>query len=576
MRRRGALRRFLAVALAAAAAAAALPAAAAAHAVLESSSPAANESVPASPARVVLTFSEAPDAKLSLVKVFGADGKPVAGVTAPQPVAGDKLSLQVLPTTPLPDGAYTVNYRAVSSVDGHVDSGAFAFGVGQAAGEAVVVQLVHTSGWGEALTTSGRWLLYVALALLVGAASTCVFVYAGVLSRGGVAALRAAATAGVLALALLTWGEKLLVGAPSLLPLFQTREGQFLLAQAVALVFCVCAVVLVDLWPARWSLWVLGLTAALAALVHVAAGHAASGSSVWLLNICVQWVHLTAVGVWVGGLFWLLLGFRGRDHGERAAAVGVFTRIATVTLVVVLATGLVRGVEEVGSLSALFDTRYGVTLLVKIALVAGLVGLGALNHFFWVPAVRGEGGEVHERRFSLNSRGELAVVLAVLVATAVLSGLAPAKTAAAVKAGAAAGGPGASVTVSGSDYATSVRATLTLAPGIAGSNSYAVRVDDYDTGAPLAAVTSVSLDCTLPAKPSLNSETVELKQASAGRWIGAGLDFAVAGRWLVVVSVQEQAGGTTVRLEVPVRPATAASPAATPPAATSPAATPSP
>ena len=127
--------------------------------------------------------------------------------------------------------------------------------------------------------------------------------------------------------------------------------------------------------------------------MHVAAGHAASGSSVWLLNIVVQWVHLTAVGVWVGGLFWLLLGFRGRDHEERAAAVGVFTRIATVTLVVVLATGLVRGVEEVGSLSALFDTRYGIALLVKIVLVAGLVGLGALNHFFWVPAVRGEGGE---------------------------------------------------------------------------------------------------------------------------------------------------------------------------------------
>jgi copper transport protein len=572
MRRRGALWRFLAVALAAVAAAAALPAAAAAHAVLESSSPAANASVPASPARIVLTFSEAPDAKLSLVKVFGADGAPVAGVTAPQPVAGDKLSLQVLPTTSLADGAYTVNYRAVSSVDGHVDSGAFAFGVGQQAGKAVVVQLVHTSAWGEALTAAGRWLLYVALALLIGAASTCVFVYAGVLPKGGVAVLRVAAAAGVVALALLTWGEKLLVGAPSLLPLFQTREGQFLLALAVAILLCVGAVVLADLWPGRWSLWIVGLTAAAAALVHVAAGHAASGSSVWLLNTLVQWVHMTAVGVWVGGLFWLLLGFRGRDHGERAAAVGVFTRIATVTLVVVLATGLVRGLEEVGSVGALFDTRYGITLLVKVVLVAGLVGLGALNHFFWVPAVRGEGGEAHERRFRLNSRGELAVVLAVLVVTAVLSGLAPAKTAAAVRSGAAAGLPGASVVVSGSDYATSVRVTLTLTPGVAGSNTYTVRVDDYDTGAPLATVVSVSLDCSLPAQPALNSETVQLRQASGGRWTGRGLDFAVAGRWQVVVSVQEQSSGTTVKLEVPVRPAAGAAP----PAATAPAASPSP
>ena len=76
-------------------------------------------------------------------------------------------------------------------------------------------------------------------------------------------------------------------------------------------------------------------------------------------------------------------------------------------------------------MSALFDTDYGITLLVKVALVAGLVGLGALNHFFWAPAVRA-GGRRADRRFGLNSRGELVVALGVLAATAVLSGLLPA------------------------------------------------------------------------------------------------------------------------------------------------------
>ena len=116
--------------------------------------------------------------------------------------------------------------------------------------------------------------------------------------------------------------------------------------------------------------------------------------------------------------------------------------MATVTLVIVLATGLARALVEVGSIGALFDTSYGVTLLVKIGLVAGLVGLGALNHFFWVPAVRRDDGEAAARRFGLNSRGELLVALAVLAATAVLSGLAPARLAVAASAAepAAAGG----------------------------------------------------------------------------------------------------------------------------------------
>ncbi len=555
MRGRRGLLRVLAAAIVAVAACTALPAAATAHAALDSSRPAADSSVPTSPRHIVLTFSEAPDVKLSLVRVLEGSGAAVPGVSAPQAVPGDKLSLQVTPATPLADGTYTVNWRVVSAVDGHVESGAFAFGVGQAAGSVVVVELLHTSPWAEALAAVGRWLLYAALVVFIGAASTSLLVYGGRLPSGGVVILRIAAVAGVAALAALVWAEKVLVGAPSLLPLFLTREGQYLLALSVALLLCVGAVVLVDLWPARWSLWTLGAAGVVAVLVHVAAGHAASPSSFWLLNVVVQWVHMSAVGVWVGGLLWLLVGLRGRDHAERVAAVAAFTRIATVTLVVVLATGLARALVEVGSLGALFDTRYGLTLVVKVALVAGLVALGALNHFFWVPAVRGDGGTVAERRFGLNSRGELAVAVGVLAATAVLSGLAPAHTAAAT-----ASGPGASsgqVTASGHDYATTVRVELTLTPGVAGRNDYTLWVDDYDTGDPLTTVTGVRMDCSMPARLSLAALTVVLRRAADGSWTGSGLDFSAAGRWKVDVSIQEKTTGTTVPLEltIPAAPA---------------------
>jgi copper transport protein len=546
-----AMRRLLVTMLVTLAVAVVAPATAAAHAVLQSSSPAANASVPTSPPRILLTFSEAPDAKLSLIRVIDAQGVTVPGVSAPQVVPGDKLSLQVVPANPLSAGTYTVNYRTVSSVDGHVQTGAFAFGVGQAAGRAVVVQLVHRSAWGSALTDAGRWMLYVALALLIGAASTCIFVYAGVVPKGGVAVLWVAVAAAMVALSLLVWGEKLLVGAPSLLPLFETREGQFLLALAVALVLCICAVALVDLWPGRWSLWLVGIAAAAAALVHVAAGHPATGS-LWPLNIGVQWVHMSAVGVWVGGLFWLLLGIRGRDRQERAAAVGAFTRIATWTLVVVLATGLVRGVEEVGSPQALFCTSYGIALLVKIILVAGLVGLGALNHFFWVPAVRGAGGEAAGRRFGLNSRGELAVALVVLASTAVLTGLIPARTAEAVKS-APAGGAAAGVTAGGVDYGTTVRVRLSVTPCVAGRNAYVVTVESYDSGEPLASATRVAIRFALPSQPTLGSSQLALRRTAPGRWEGSGLELSVVGRWQTTVTVQEATGGVSVPLQVYVK-----------------------
>ena len=550
------LRRY-AIALAAAAlllaaaalCAAAFPAAAAAHAALESSDPAADSSVATSPEHVVLTFSEEPDVGLSLVRVLDASGATVSGIGEPEAVPGEPHALRVTPSEALGDGVYTVNWRAVSAVDGHVESGAFAFGVGEtpAPGSAVVVELLHTSPWAGALAAIGRWLLYVALALLIGAASTSLCVYGGRLPAGGVAVLRLAVTVSVVALALVVWAEKVLVGAPSLLPLFLTRQGQLSLALGVALLLCIGAVVAVDLWPARWSLWLLGAAGALAVLVHVSAGHAAS-PSLWPLNIAAQWVHMTAVGVWVGGLFWLLLGLRGSDQAQRATAVGRFTRVATVTLVVVLATGLARALSEAGSIGALLDTGYGVTLLVKIGLVIGLVALGSLNHFFWVPAVR-RGDEQGPRRFALNSRGELAIALGVLAATAVLSGLAPGITAAASDA--ASIPPG--VTAQGQDYATTVRVSLTVTPGRAGRNDYVARVEDYDSGAPAAGVNAVTLDCSVRDEPGVSPVSVPLTRAAGGTWRGRGLEFSIAGLWRVSVLVEMKSGGVTVELELPIK-----------------------
>ena len=185
----------------------------------------------------------------------------------------------------------------------------------------------------------------------------------------------------------------------------------------------------------------------------------------------------------------------------------------------------------------------------KIALVAGLVALGALNHFFWVPAVRGDGGEPAERRFGLNSRGELVVALGVLAATAVLSGLRAGGDGHGVRSRRS---PPRRVTASGSDYATSVRVELTLTPGVAGRNAYKLWADDYDTGDPLTTVTDVRMQCSLPARPSMATITVPLRRAQDGSWTGSGLDFSVAGRWKIEVYVQEKASGTTVPLELTV------------------------
>jgi copper transport protein len=491
-------------------------AAALAHAGLVSSVPSAGSSLQQSPPKIVMTFAENPDPRLTLVRILDSNGRTVPGVSPVEAVPGRPLELQVGLSTVLGRDVYTVNWRSVSAVDGHVANGAFAFGVGMAPvpGSVKTVDLLHTSAWTSALSAVGRWLLYAGLALFVGAASTCLLVLGGRVPAGGALVLRVAAVVAIVGLCAMVWAERVLVGAPSLLPLFQTPEGKYLLALGVALAVCVGAVVCVDLWAARWSLLFLGAAGAAAVLVHVLAGHADAPSSLRLVNVAVQWVHMTGIGVWMGGLAWLLLGLRGMTRAERAAAVGAFSRVATVALAVVLVTGAARGTVEVGSLGNLFDTGYGIALLAKVGMVVVLVAMGALNHFRAVPALeRGAG----VRSFTLNSRGELVVAAVVLAATAVLSGLAPASSAVASSSPA---GPS-SVTASGGDYATTVRAHLTVSPGAVGQNSYSVMIDGYDSGQPLPSVTAVTLEFSLPGEPLLNASTLKLGEVSDGSWRGS-------------------------------------------------------
>ena len=404
---------------------------AAAHADLETTTPACDAALQEPPSAIVLTFSEAPDPGHSLIEVVDASGTPVDGLSAVEVAPDDPNTLRAMLTSALPRGTYSVNWRVVATDDGHVSTGAYAFGVGQAPapGAVVTTEVLHTSRRISLAAAAGRWLLYVGLALLTGAAAICGLVLRGRDPAHGMALIRWAMVVAVVGFAFSTEAERAAIGVPRLLPLFETHEGALLLAQGVALVLCAGAVVLVDLVPARWALLTLGATAALAMLAHVYAGHAHSPEDGRALHVATQWIHMAAVSVWIGGLPWLLMALRQSAREERSRTFAAFSRLATITLVVVLVTGALRAFAEVGSWDGLLDSTYGRALLVKLALVAGLVGLGALQHFRSVPRVTADAdGDVRAdatRPLRLTARGELALAAVVLATTAVLCGLAP-------------------------------------------------------------------------------------------------------------------------------------------------------
>jgi copper transport protein len=583
------LRAVLLVAVLAVAGVGVLASPAYAHALLERSYPAAGTSLPRAPHVMLLYFTEAPEPSLSTVSLLDSSGQIVPGIGQPSVAPSNARELRVrLPR--LADGVYTVNWRTVSKVDGHITGGSFAFGIAvqpPAGASAARAQggSPETGSTPSPVAVAGLWLLFWGLALLAAAGATGVLVFGWRLPRGApivIAAGWLAAAAGILIMIL---SERAAAGVP-FGELFGAAAGRSLLAEAAAVAVCGVAAFFAARRPAGPALVVLGAAAAGALFTHAQAGHAETQSSVRLLNVADQWLHMLAAGVWVGGLVWLLLGLRGLDGPARTAAVRRFSQLAFAAVAVIAVTGVLRAVPEVGSLGALVSTSFGVTLLIKSGLFAVLTGIAWRNRYRLVPKLaepapaapaalspvtggapagppeRGPGtesqppagapppGSAAARAISSlrrSVRSEVALAAIVLVAAAVLSGLPPASFVEA--AGQKTASP--AVTATGSDFGTTARVRLTVSPGTVGPNRFTVHVLGYDSGRPLPA-RGVRLEFSLPSNPTVAS-SLNLARSPGGTWTGQGTNLSIDGQWDIDVVVQQAATAVDVALRLRTR-----------------------
>jgi len=527
--------------------------AAAAHGSLRASEPAGGTWVARPPHAVTLRFSEAPDPTLSSIRVLDAGGRAVAG-GRPQRVPGRPLELR-MPLHGLRNGTYTVSWRTISAVDGHPTAGTFAFGIG---GGGLVLPPAQAVAAARAtpppapLAVAGRWAYYWGLTLLLGAAAAGLLVFDRRLpGRPGplLGLAVVAAAAGLAAMVVVARAD----ADVSFGRLLGSTTGVWLAWRAVMLAAAAGAAVgLLLAGPGKARpLVVLGLAAAGGMLVHALAGHAAGPSSLRLLNLAAQWAHLLAVGVWIGGLAWLLAGLRGQARTDRRAVAVRFSKLAGVGLAVVVVTGLARSIDELGGWRALLHSGFGRALGVKLALFAGLLLLGALNRYRLVPALQVTARRRATSRLRQSVRGELWLAAGVLLAAALLSELPPGATGGAAAAAGRPAVPPTALRATGNDYATSVRVTLTVSPGAAGPNSFQAAVSDYDTGKPLPA-RRVELTGTPMAKPDLASARLKLAKGADGSWQGKGPLLSIGGHWRLVTIVEAAGGGVTVPLELDV------------------------
>lgn len=531
MRKPARLARAIALAAAALLAAAAP---ASAHAELVSSAPANGATLQTAPTEIRITFSEQPDPSLSGIFLIDSAGTKLTEVIGTPTAEGGRTLVFPL-TGDLPKGVYTVSWSATSVEDGHTTTNSFTFGVGVATAKGGAPMPTAPSRSGPTpLSVISKSLLYAGLMLLVAIAVVGMGVFGGApKARSRVGAWAAAAAlVGVLGF---VWAQQRGTAAPMGRYLASDAARVPIILAAATLVAAVLALVAVRS-AQRWLPWAAGVAAAIALALRAHGGHA-GGAPLPLMAQAEQWIHMLAGAAWAGGLVLLVLLIRERRDDPPVALARGYSTVALVAIAVVVASGLLRGVAELGGLddvARIWQSAYGRTLGIKITVVIGVIVLGAVNRYRSLRRLDDD----HHPLLRIAT-AEIVAAVGVLALTATLTSFPPP-----VSAVASTPAPTDTVTMTGSDFATTVEASVTVTPAQPGANLYRGTLTRYGSDEPYPA-DEVRLQLQSVTRPNVPGATVTFRADGDG-WIAQSLDPSIAGTFLMTAQVRT--GATVVQI----------------------------
>jgi copper transport protein len=555
------------------------------HAVVQETTPARGASLPQATDRVVVRFNEPVEAAFGAVRVFDADSRRVDEGAAIRPGGDETIGVRL--KDGLPAGTYVATYRVVSA-DSHPVTGGFVFAVGSGGTKSApaVSDLVR----GDAGPTTdiafgvARGVTYAATALLLGGLLFLLLVWRRAAAPGaaGAAAGRRARRAGLwAAVAGVVAGMAgiVLQGATAagvsawsaldpgvLRDVLETRFGRVWLLRELAFALLGAGLALArpprgeeagggrsasaarpprvvagasTLFsglplPARPAWLVVVVATAFLAAAPALAGHASNSSPAAVL-LPLDVIHVVAMSLWLGGLAAFVLvvpaATRALEPAARsrllASLLVRFSPLALACVAALVATGLVQSILHVEELGALVDTGFGRAVLVKVALLAGLIALGVVQRRRILPSLRriasggqppGDTGRVLRRTL----RAEASLGVAVLGASAALVAYPPPDS--------LAGGPFAV-----SERMGPLTLEATVDPARVGRNELHVYLLDARTGAPFDGTKELRVTMRLPSQ-DIGPIAARPRRAGPGHYVVEGLDLVPRGAWRVEVA----------------------------------------
>ncbi|MFJ3909887.1 copper resistance CopC/CopD family protein [Streptomyces vinaceus] len=628
---------------------------ASAHAALTASDPQDGAVVATAPAQVTLSFSEQVAMGDDSIRVMDPQGKRVDTGELRDMCSGTTIRYGTALHSGLPDGTYTVAWQAVSA-DSHPVSGAFTFSIGSPSATSVALPTAQVGGGPVGIAYDiARYAAYAGFTVLVGGAAFILLCWRRGASQRPLQKLIVRAwvtlTAATLAMLVLrtpyTGSGKFAdaLDLDGLKAVLETKTGASLVSRLLLLgAAALFIAVLFGTYARRAAeaeetakrkgkakgrgadkgagtdkeagaekeaddlLFGLGIGGTVVAggiaATWALSEHASTGIQPGIA-MPADILHLLAVAAWLGGLTALLVTLH-KVPGIEREAVRRFSRVAFVSVLVLAVTGVYQSWRQLGSWSALTGTSYGQLLLVKVGLVAVLVGIAYVSRSWTARLTDAPAGKpakiarqrdvsretspaavtvpedpkraaqlARQRAARENARekqvrdadparaglrrsvlAEAGIAIALLAVTTVLTSTEPGRTAerASVRDSAATAVPNRAIKITlpfdtgGQNGKGSVR--VEVDPGRVGANSLHVWIDDPQ-GQPLD-VPEIKVSFTLPAK-DIGPLPLLPERAAPGHWSASGVQLPLAGEWRIDVTVRtSDIDQTTVQKNVKI------------------------
>jgi uncharacterized membrane protein len=284
-------------------------------------------------------------------------------------------------------------------------------------------------------------------------------------------------------------------------------------------------------------------------------GHAGAVQHLALTSVLLDWLHLIAMAVWVGGMAAIALVLvplhqRGRELLE---LLDRFSPAAYLALLTAAATGMFNAQVRIASLEALTGSLYGQLLLIKLVLIVAIMALSASHVFITRPRLRAAAQEPLSQSM-LRAYAALAVRLRIepvlgamiLLCVALMGQVAPSASAF-----------NATVVQIVSDQGSVVAGGPIAATGTVGDLAVNLQINPADVGQTQLTATisergrpvrdgQVRIKLSMPANPGLGAAFVETTRA-AGTYTGTG-DLVQEGLWQAEVLVRTHDDPTEFRV----------------------------